>query len=146
VTISAALATTYTGLLLQNPAASTVNLVVNKINGAIIVAPAAVLALGLLQGTGAISATTVDQIQSNIVGGSNTGQGLIFKAATIPTPTWTDILWGNLVSANLGSFNYDCDGEIVIAPGGFLAIAANVTGPTTGFKGSISWEEVALTA
>lgn len=58
VTTSAALSTSYTGLVLQNPVGNLFNLVVTKVGYSFTVAPAAAVAVGLMTGVNATSFTT----------------------------------------------------------------------------------------
>ena len=147
-TLSAGLATTYTGLCLSNPAASGVNLVVQKVSGALIVAPAAVLGLGLITGylaAGITTHTTPLTPAPRKIGSSATPAGLVDAACTlVGTPVWTQWLADNSASAGLFGFVQDTEGEIILQPGAYLAIGANVAGPTAGFLGAISWEELPI--
>ena len=144
-TLSAALATTYVGLCLSNPAASGKNLIVTRVTGQIIVAPAAVLALGLIEGyaaAGVVTHTTPLGINPALSGGSATSIAKLDAACTIVgTPLWTDWPWSNGLSANLGGFALDLQGSAIIEPGGYMAIGGNVAGPTAGFVGSFRWIE-----
>ena len=144
-TLSAALATTYVGLCLSNPAASGKNLIVTRVTGQIIVAPAAVLALGLIEGyvaAGVVTHTTPLSINPALSGGGATSIAKLDAACTIVgTPLWTDWPWSNGLSANLGGFALDLQGSAIIEPGGYMAIGGNVAGPTAGFVGSFRWIE-----
>lgn len=145
--LSAGLATTYTGFCLSNPAGSGKNLVVQKVSGIIIVAPAAVLALGLIKGfaAGGITAhtTPIVGIASEFIGDATASIAKADAACTlVGTPVFDRWLAGNAASAGLFGFLTDIDGEIVIPPGGYLAIGANVAGPAAGLVGSMTWEEL----
>ncbi len=143
--VSVALATTYTGLCLTNPAGSGYNLVVDKINFALSVAPAAIASLGII---GASSATAVTQttpltVRNCLLGGGS-GVGLAASATTIPTPFWLMQMRSGFTAAALpseGPTLLDLDGSIVLAPGSFICIGALTA--VTGF-GSICWEEVQI--
>lgn len=147
-TLSAALATTYVGLCLSNPAANTNNLIVQRVTGQIIVAPAAVLALGLIVGysaAGVVTHTTPVTPITKKPGSGATATGKLDAACTIVgTPAWCDWLTTTPLAADLPGFVYDVDGAIVIMPGGYCAIGANVAGPSAGFVGSFEWEEAPL--
>ena len=157
-TLSAALATTYTGLCLSNPIASTVNLAIKKISAILIVAPAAELGFGLITGWSAAGVTAhTTSLQSNITPayvGAAASSGSVALPATqakldaactiVGTPLWDRWLDANgaAVDAKIGG-TYDIDDDLIIPPGGYVAIGATVTGPTSGFFGTIGWEEIA---
>lgn len=145
--VSAALATTYTGILLYNPPGSGVNLVPLKVKFALSVAPVAVATIGLLGGwaaTGGVTAqTTKLNTQSSNIGNTGGSKGIALSAATIVTPTWIKQLYDGFTAAALPAPTppVDLEGMIQIAPGGFLGIGALTA--ITGL-GSIFWEEVPL--
>lgn len=145
--VSAALATTYTGLLLYNPVGSGKILVPLKVKFSLSVAPAAIAPIGLIGGfaaTGGVTApTTPLGVQISQIGNLSKGVGIVLSAATIVTPTWIKQLWDGFTAAALPAPQapVDLEGMIEILPGGFLAIGALAT--VTGL-GSIFWEEVGL--
>jgi hypothetical protein len=141
VTLSAGLATTYVGLCLSNPAGSGFDLALRKVAGAIIIAPATFLALGLMVGTGAVTHTTPLLSRGGRIG-FPAGVGLLDSAATIPTPALRQIMAGNLATGGNVTFAQDVEGGIIVPPGTFVAIWSNVLGPTSGFQGSMEWEEI----
>lgn len=146
--VSAALATTYTGLLLYNPPGSGVILAPNKVKFALSVAPAAIASIGLLAGfaaTGGVTAQTTKLVnQSTQIGNSNVGKGIVLSAATIVTPTWVKQLVDGFTAAALPSPSpvVDLEGAFQILPGGFIALGALTA--VTGLA-SIVWEEVPIT-
>lgn len=150
-TLSNALATTYVGLCLSNPAASTKNLSVRKVTGAFVVAPGAVGALGLISGwsaAGVVTHTTPLTVQNSKLAGSAVAQGLADAACTIVgaganAPSWNRFLAVSKVSAELANFNEEVEGGIIIPPGGYLAVGSfGAAGPGSGFVGSIEWDEI----
>lgn len=150
VTTSAGLATTYTGLCLSNPAASTVNLSPRRVAGSLIVAPAALTAFGLIVGysaAGIVTHTTpLTSLQSMFIGGGTVPQALVDTACTlVGTPTWS--IWLTITSSatSVVSFSLELQGTRLIPPGGYMAIGSTIAGPTSGLLASIDWEEVALT-
>jgi hypothetical protein len=153
VTTSAGLATTYVGICLSNPAGSGKNLAIGKVSAYLTVAPA-VLGVGLIVGyaaAGVVTHTTPLTVYSDLIGATasapngtlvGTPVGLVDGACTIVgTPLWRQPLGVGLVSANLLSVWEDMNGSIILPPGAYLAIGTNVAGPTSGFWGSIQWEE-----
>ena len=145
VTLSAALATTYVGLCLTNPAGSGKDLILRQVSAAIIIAPANFLAFGLMFGTGTVTHTTPVTPRAARIGGA-AGVGLLDAAATIPTPVWARWLANNLATGGSPQFNGDMEGSILIPPGSFVAIGGNAAGPASGFAGSLEWEEVTAAA
>lgn len=147
VTLSAALATTYTGLCLSNPAASGKNLALQRVNGQVLVAPGATLALGLIVGfsaAGVVTHTTpITAFGNSLINGGNASIAKLDAAcAIVGTPEWYRWLWANGASAGLGGFNTDIGGGLIIPPGGYVALGANVAGPTAGVVGSFEWTEI----
>jgi hypothetical protein len=144
--VSVALATTYTGLVVSNPAGSTVNMVLNKIGIALSAAPAAIAPIGLITGynaAGIVTHTTPLTPQSaNIGSGANCAGKADAAATLVGTPAWSLPLMSGFTAAALPSAGpqvIDVEGIIVIPPGGFAAIGA-LTAVTGLF--SMFWEEV----
>lgn len=144
--ISAALATTYTGILLYNPVGSGKILVPLKLKYALSVAPAAIATIGLLAGfsnTGGVTTQTTNlTIQSTQIGNLSVGVAKCLSAATIVTPTWIQEMVDGFTAAALPAPSpiVDLEGLYGILPGGFLGIGALTA--VTGL-GSMTWEEVA---
>ena len=145
--ISAALATTYTGLLIYNPIGSGIIAVPFKAKFALSVAPAAIASIGLIGGfsaTGGVTAfTTPLTVQSGQIGNTSTGQVRALSAATIVTPTWLAHLVDGFTAAALPAPSpwVDLDGTFGLLPGGFAAIGALTAVTGLGF---LSWEEVPI--
>ena len=145
VTTSAGLATTYVGLCLSNPAANTVNLVLRRIAGAFIVAPATVTGLMLITGysaAGVVTHTTALAPFSTLIGTGPSPTAKLDSACTIVgTPVYTQSLTETLVATDLPAFSLDLEGAIVLPPGAYAAIGTTIAGPASGFMGSMEWEE-----
>jgi len=145
VTTSAGLATTYTGLCLSNPAGSGKNLSILRVSGVIDVAPAALTAIGLITGflaAGITAHTTPLTPLNNLVGGGGTLVGLADAACTlVGTPAWQRWLAESIAATGIAAFDESTAGELLIPPGGYLAIGTSIAGPTNGLYASISWEE-----
>lgn len=144
--ISVALATTYTGLVLSNPAGSGVNLVPTFFGFAPSVAPAAAATIGLIGNfisTGLTAHTTPVTPNCTFIDGTTAPKAKVDSAATLPnTPVWLQHLY--LVFSTLsGQSNdiADMKGVFVIPPGGYIAIGALTA--VTGL-GSIIWEEIPI--
>jgi hypothetical protein len=154
-TLSAALAATYTGLCLSNPAASTVNLSVKKIGGVITNAVSGQLGLGLIAGWSAagvtVHTTPINTAILNSYIGAATASGSVLGPASqanldaactlVGTPAWVDWLAANSAANSDLSFYVDLDESLLIPPGGYVAIGA--TAAQGGFFGSFLWEELA---
>ena len=143
--VSAALATTYTGLLIYNPPGSGILIAINKLKLALSTAPTTSAAIGLIAGfsaTGGVTAqTTAATIASNQVGSTKRSSALAFSAATITTPVWLVDLLDGFTAASFPAPTppIDLEGAYGIAPGGYIAIGALTA--VTGLA-SISWEEM----
>lgn len=151
VTTTIALATTYTGLCISNPAGSIVNLSIDWVSFALSVAPAGIAPIGLITGwsaAGIVTHTTPITSGAGLFIGNAKGVALADGAATlVGTPQWTPPwLQGGFTAGALyaASVVYaDISGAIVIPPGGYIAIGTLTV--AVGF-GSIAWEEIPVAA
>jgi hypothetical protein len=151
VTTSVALAPTYVGVCLSNPAASGVNLILQKVNAIIDVAGTGPVPIGLITGFaagGIVTHTTPIPPLNSVIGSSAAVlKGLLDAACTlVGTPAWARWLATNIATANLTSIDEDIDGEIVIPPGGYCAIGTLIASGASGFLGGMSWEEAPISA
>ncbi len=143
------LATTYTGLCLSNPAASTVNLVLMNVTGGYNVSSTAINTIGLATGysaAGVVTHTVAGTVYNSKIGVASTAlQGLADTACTlVGTPVWTKIFANVITTTVAGSyFNYDAMGEIILPPGAWCAIVTNAVSAAAGLYATMSWEEVA---
>lgn len=150
VTTSAGLATTYVGLCLSNPAASTVNLSPRRVAGFLIVAPAALTGFNLITGwsaAGIVTHTTpLTSLQSTFVGNATVPQGLADTACTlVGTPVWSLPLTVTSGATSVVAFSLELQASFIIPPGGYMAIGTTIAGPTSGLFAVITWEENPLT-
>ena len=145
--ISVALATTYTGLCLSNPANSGKNLVILAAGLALSVAPAAIASIHII---GAYSGTQVTHttplaspgIQNALLGGPQNSVAKVDSAATIPAPGYILPLMGGFTAAALPApprTLVPIDGQIIVPPSAFVCIGALTA--VTGFS-SFVWAEV----
>jgi len=145
VTTSAALATTYVGLCLSNPATSTVNLAVLNVSASLLVAPSTITTMFLAGGyaAGGVTAhTTALTPLASVLGVTSTLQGLADSACTlVGTPAYLRVLGQAPTATTSFAVNVNIDGSIIIPPGGYVCIATNIAGPASGFVGSMMWEE-----
>lgn len=142
---SVALNTTYTGLVLSNPAGSGVNLVPIQLAFVAQVAPAAVATIGLMTGflSAGLTVHTTPLLPVSTFIGSPKGTGLVDAAATLPiTPVWANHLFTvfTTLSSQVPGLS-DIGGLFIVPPGGFIAIGALTA--VTGLA-SMSWEEVVI--
>lgn len=141
------LATTYTGMGIYNPVGSGVELVLEKVGYAVLVAPAAAMVIGLMVGFPGANPTGVTTLTpKNDYLGQLTPLGIPFSVATIGTPTLSRVLdvaqTGAITTSPKGcSGVYDIEGGIIIPPGGFAAFYTSTASGAAGFMGSMAWFE-----
>lgn len=148
--VSVALATTYTGLCLSNPAGNTKNLVLLAGQYALSVAPAAIASLHLIAGyssAGIVTHTTplaAPGAQSCIINGSTAATAKVDSAATIVNPYYLMPVVSGFTAGALPSHSagwIDFGGAFIIPPGGWVAWGALTA--VTGFGGFL-WEELPI--
>lgn len=144
--MSAALATTYTGIGIYNPQNSGKLIVPVKVKFAVSAIEAALSTQGLIGGTAVPSGLTTLTVQNAPLGGTSTGVGVAFSAATIAAPVWLEHLLDANENAtptlNLApTVPVYLDGEIALLPGSYLCLGALTA--VTGL-GSIAWAELPL--
>lgn len=144
VSTTAALATTWTGLAISNPAGSGVNAVINLFSVAQVAAGVAG-AVGIMTGSGAAAGALVPK---NAIIGGPTGKVTASAGATIVTPV-LDIVVGQVGSvATTGyglqaSIAIDLQGSIIVPPG-FFAASYTTAATTTALLFGFQWEEVPI--
>ena len=150
VALTAAFATTYTGLVLYNPVGTSVNGVLEKVGLAQTVVSSAATTIGLMTGysTTAFSGVTSITPKSKKLGGA-AGQLLAAGAATLPIAPSLDTILGSLGTLATTGYAitteiFDLGGDIVIPPGGFVAIYSTAAF-TAALIASFQWEEVPIT-
>ena len=136
-----------TGTVLYNPVGSLVNLVVNKVGFAFPVINTTVNTVILAAGynaTTAPSSITALTVRSNFVGVGAAGTGLVYSVATLPTAPNTIAHLASMPTATTlpATTFYDLEGSVVLPAGAYLCLITSGATPTSGFQGSISWEEV----
>jgi len=143
-TTSAALATTYTGLCLSNPAASGVNLSLLRVNVSLNVAPAALTAFGLIAGYAAggvtVHTTPITPFNSFLNGTAPLAK-LDAACTLVGTAAWARWLGETPATTSVTTFSDMTNGGIIIPPGGYVAIGTTIAGPTAGLLASFQWEE-----
>jgi hypothetical protein len=150
VTLVALGATSYTGLAVQNPATSGVNLVVNRIFATQSVISAAVQTIALMNGKGTFTPSDSLTPASTILAeGVATGNAANLKAVVTAAATLaaTQVLICPLgaTGAAVGTYsvNASFDGVIIVPPGDYIGICDPVGTPTaSAVLAAIFWEEV----
>lgn len=145
VTTTAALATTFTGLAVGNPAGSGVNLVLNKFSAAQFAVGVAGT-VGIMGGAGAVAASLTPQ--SRLIGGGAVSKATASAGATISTPLLIVTVGsvGSVATTGYGlesGILVDLEGSIIVPPGSFVASYTS-TAQTSAFQFSFAWEEVAI--
>lgn len=145
VTTTAALATTWTGLGISNPANSGKNLVLMKFS-ATQFAVGAAATIGLMGGVGVLATSLA--IQSRRIGGGEVSVANASASATISTPllitTFGSV--GSLATTGYGlepGIFVDLEGSIVIPPGSFVCNYTSIV-TTTALNFGFTWEEVPI--
>ena len=141
VAVTAALATTYTGLAVGNPVGSGVNLsLVNAGYGTTVVG-VSVGTVGLMDGLGSITASLTP---ANALSGGPASKALATAGQTIGTPVLKRVLGitgtGAVTTWQTQPCNFDLDGSMVIAPGYFVAFYCFALA-TAALQFSLTWEE-----
>lgn len=143
VTTTAALATTFTGLAISNPASTGVNLVLNKFT-ATQFAVGVAATVGIMGGAGVLTASLTPQ--SRVIGGGQVSKAIASASATISTPVLIVAVGsvGSLATTGYGATNgivFDAEGSIIVPPGSFIASYTS-TAQTSAWQFSFAWEEV----
>lgn len=142
------LATTYTGLMLQNPYTSTVDVVMGKCTFAQSVIQATTLsmvgiAFGFTAGANATSVTAV-ATRSNYIGSGIASQANAGTIATLSSAPFYHTFLANSQTAILNNNPVwiDLDGEVILPPGGFACWVTAAVSPASSMWFSFNWEEV----
>ena len=152
VALTAAFATTYTGLCLSNNPGNTVNLVVNKVGVAEVAAQTALTVIGLMAGyngsTAVVHSSTVTPACNFL--NAPVGQGTVDVGCTLPTAPILRMVLTDLGAAGATAFAagpgflWDLEGSFIIPPGGYLAFYSTVATAATSLFLSFNWEELPI--
>lgn len=145
-------ATTYTGLCLSNPIGSGVNLEIDKVGAAFLVAFTAASTIGIM--TGINTATNVTHsvaavVRNKKIGGA-IGFGLLDSSAALPTaPVLDMVLASGLTGAittgqEIPGVLVDLEGSIILPPGSYAAIYTSTASGTASMSASFGWSEVPI--
>lgn len=149
ITTSAALSTSYTGLVLQNPVGSQFNIVLTKVGYAFTVAPTAAVVVGLMTGVNTTTFTTNLVVPRNRYVGGITSIAVASTNTTIATPVLETVLGTVLTGAITTQSQQaptvvDMEGSLILTPGAFVAFYTSTASGASGFLGSFQWVEVPL--
>lgn len=144
VTTTAALATTFTGLVVGNPSTSPVNLVIEHFASSQFAVGAAG-AIGVMGGASTTAITGTLTVQNRKMGGG-AGYGVASAGQTIGTPVLLDVFGsiGSLATTGYGTqqgIYVDLDGSLIVPPGYFVASYTTVV-TTSALIFKFGWEEV----
>ena len=150
VAITAAFATTYTGLVIENPATSSKNIILHQVSYASTVAIPTATALGLMTGLDAGDAATAIAPRNRLkTASAATSVAIVDDGCTlIGTPVLEQVFttaWtaattaGTLAQPNV----VNLDGSLVLGPGYYAAIYS-AAGNTAAFIFGFLWEEIDL--
>ena len=144
VTTTAALATTWTGLAISNPAGSGVNAVINLFTVAQFAVGAAA-AVGIMTCSCAAAGSLVPK---NAIVSGTTGKVTASAGATISTPVLDMVVGqvGSLATTGYGltpGLVVDLGGSIIIPPGFFAASFTSIV-TTSALLFGFQWEEVPI--
>lgn len=145
VTTTAALATTYTGLVVGNPSTSTVNLVFDKFCCAQFAVGAAG-AVGIMTGTIGTNTITDTLVPRNRKVGGVRSVATANAGQTISTPVLEQVFGslGSLATTGYGlqpGIVVDLEGSLILPPGYFVAAYTTVV-TTSALIFSFEWTEV----
>lgn len=148
-----ALATTYTGLCLYNPAGSNVNLSIDKVGYSFLVAFPAAATIGLLVGFSGAGITTASAAASpgasSFIGAGAVPSGKCALSATlVGTPflhtVFGEGLTGAITTVPEGMNIVDLEGSVILPPGAYAAIYTSTVSGAASLAASFQWEEVSI--
>ncbi len=149
-----ALATTYTGLALYNPAGSGKVLYVERVGYSFLVAFPAAATIGLMVGWSAAGIATASAAASPgapCLIGANNGAGVgccALSATLVGTPTLHSVfgagLTGAITTVPQKMTYVDMDGSLILQPGAYAAIYTSTVSGAASLCGSFLWSEEPL--
>lgn len=149
-TTTVGLATTYTGLVISNPIASSVNMVINKcsIMQSVIQATnveAYAIAVGF-NATTNVTHTAALTTRSNKIGSGLVSIGLADTSATLPTAPFYHTFVQNTgtIAVNGTGAVIDLEGSVILPPGGYALWVTPAQASVAGLWFSMNWEEVSV--
>lgn len=153
-TTSAALATSFTGLMLYNPPNSTVNVSVNKIGMSFLVAFAAAASVGIMTAqtnTPLATFSAANASVKNMFVNGPVGQAVAYNSATIATaepglPKLHQLfgtgLTGAITTTPMTNLFVDLEGGLILPPGAYMATYTSTASGASSMWASFTWEEI----
>jgi hypothetical protein len=150
-TTAAGLTLSPLGIIISNPIGSGINVVLEKVGYAFIVAFPAASAIGLAvgyNGASAVTHTTALIPASNLVGTGASGKATVDSSSTIPTAATISNIFASGLTGTITTevaLNFDVvdlEGSVILPPGGYAYLYTSTVSGTSGFFGSFDWEEV----
>lgn len=146
VTTSSGLTTAAQGLILSNPNASQVRLVIERVGFSFVNPFNVAAAIGFAVGTSltdVVHTTPLSVVP--VMLGSQTGYGLCDSAATLPTaPVVTHIFATGLTDEVMATQIIDLNGSLAIPPGGYALIFTSNPSGVNALYASVQWTEFPL--
>lgn len=149
-TTTVGLATTYTGLVISNPIASSINMVLNKASiMQSVIQSAQIEAYAIAVGFNAttnVTHTAALVTRSNKIGSGLVSIGLADTSATLPTAPFYHTFVQNTgtATANGTGSVIDLEGSVILPPGGYALWVTPAQASVAGLWFSFSWEEVSV--
>ena len=149
VAVTAAMATAYTGLVVENPTTSGKDLVMLRFGWTLTVAaPTAATVLGLMTGLDAGDAAAAITPRNRYVGGAGSA-AIVDNACTLTGTPVLEQIFTQIGSAatNLATIGpigeVDLDGSLIIPPGYYVAVYSFAANTACGIF-SLMWEELTV--
>jgi hypothetical protein len=145
-----ALATTYTGLCLYNPASTGVNLILEQVGYGFNVAFPAAATIGLLVGYSAAGIATAVAAASpgasSKIGSGVASQGRCALSATLVGTPYLHTVFGEGLTAAIttvpqGTHLIDMNGAVILPPGAYAAIYTSTVSGAASLCASFTWQE-----
>lgn len=145
-----ALATTYTGLALYNPAGSGKNLIVERVGYSFLVAFPAAATIGLMVGSSSAGIVTASAAASPgapcLIGSAAAPVGVCALSATlVGSPKLHSVfgagLTGAITTTPQNRTWVDMDGSVILAPGAYAAIYTSTVSGAASLAASFVWSE-----
>jgi hypothetical protein len=147
VALTAAMATTYTGLVLSNPSTSAKNFVLCGCGYATTIAVPTATAIGLMTGVNAGDAAAAITPRNRLIGGAASVAVVDNGCTLVGTPVLEQVFgtaWTEATTAGtVGPKNWiDLEGSLVVPPGAYAAFYSTAAN-SAAFLCWFMWEEVA---
>lgn len=146
VAMTAALATTYTGLVLANPVGSGKNAVILRLNFSLTVVASAASVIGLMTGAGVTGIASAITPRNRLMGGVASSM-IVDDGATLPAAPVLEQVFAQVgtlatTGTQIGNVcDVDLDGSLIVTPGNYVAVYS-FAAMTAAAINSLMWKEV----